>query len=474
MVLLLLVGTAIGGSVSFLQRPAYVSTAKAYVFVSTATNVGDLASSSAYTQQVAASFADIAGTSYVLRPVISRLNLRVSPAELAQAVSVTAVANESVLEIQATDSSARRSARIANAVADRLTTTVGSLTPQTNRATVIKVTVVDPAVPPSTPVRPLPLLYVGIGAAAGLVLGVLLALLREVLDTRVRTVRDVEAVTAVPVLGSTPLDGNLRRHPIALGEGVQGPLAETYRSLRTSLQFLSVDEGLRSVVITSSIASEGKSITALNLAVALAEAGERVVLVDADLRRPSISRLIGIDGTIGLTDVLIGTVDLDQALQAGDRQHLTVLPSGTVPPNPNELLQTRALDGLLDELEARFDRVVIDAPPILPVSDAAILAHRSSGALLVVAAGHVKRAQVDASMAAFAQTGAPVLGVVLTMVPPRESAAVTSGGYYRHAGDPVRPADRRIARSERSAGPPDRTEDEGTDPTDRPNREENP
>lgn len=446
-VVLTVVGLLAGAGVSSLQRPVYVATAKAYVAVASAANAGDLINSAQYTQQIAASFVDIAGTSYVLRPVITRLRLDVTPAELAESVSVTAATDEAVLVIQATDSSPTQAARIANAIAARLSTAVASLTPTGGR---VDVTVVDPAVPPASPISPVPLRDVGIGAAAGLVLGVLLAALRVLSDTRLRTAQEVRAVTALPILAATPRTA-LRRPASVFADDPQGQLAESFRSLRAALQFLDVDEGARSIVVTSSLGSEGTSVTAVNLAIALADTGERVLLVDADLRRPSVAGLLGLDGGVGLTDVLIDRVALDRAVQTDEQGLLAVLPSGPVPPNPNELLQSRALERLLGIVEDRYDRIVIDAPPVLTVSDAAIVAHRASGALLVIGSGRVKRAQLQGALDVFRQTRAPVLGIVLTMVPPRETSAGAAAGPSRKAGGRTRPTGAVRAFSVRSA-----------------------
>lgn len=427
--ILVAVGALVGAAVAFVQRPVYVATAKAYVSVASATNAGDLVNSAQYTQQVAASFADIAGTSYVLRPVIASLKLDTTPAELADEVAVTAATDEAVLSIEATDQSAVRAASIANAIAKRLSSAVASLTPTQGR---VDVTVVDPAVPPTSPISPVPTFDVGVGAAAGLLLGVVLAILRVLADTRLRTVQDVRAITTAPVLATTPLKGRSRRHAAAFGEDPDGPLAESYRGLRAALQFLDVDEGVRSIVVTSSVESEGKTVTAIDLAVALAETGERVLLVDADLRRPNVATLLGLDGSIGLSDVLIDRVGLEQAVQTDERGSLAALPSGGVPPNPNALLQSKVLERLLTELEDRYDRVVIDAPPVLSASDAAIIAHRASGALLLIGSGRVKRAQLQGALEVFRQTRAPVLGLVVTMLPPELMNA--GAGAYRHAG----------------------------------------
>jgi succinoglycan biosynthesis transport protein ExoP len=463
-VVLTLVGAGVGAIVASVQRPVYVATAKAYVAVASATSTGDLIDSAQYTQQIAASFADIAGTSYVLQPVIARLGLRRTAAELAASVSVTASPGEAVLEVEARDSSPAEAARIANAIGGRLSTAVASLTPAGGR---VAVTLVDPATPPGAPVSPVPLLDVAVGGGAGLVLGALLIALRALSDTRVRTAEDVRALTAAPILASTPEDDAVRRRPAVFDDDPQGPLAESFRALRVALQFLDVDDGARSVVVTSSVETEGKSVTALNLAVALAETGERVLLVDADLRRPAVADLLGLEGAVGLTDVLIDRTPLDQAVQSGEHGLLAVLPSGAVPPNPNELLQSHALERLIPVLERRYDRVVIDAPPVLAVSDAAILAHRASGALLVVRSGRVQRAQLQGALDALRRAKAPVLGIVLTMVPLRETDAGAALDATRRRRGPDRTA--------RSVRPPfvppeqgqvPRTEPEESEPVD--------
>ena len=180
------------------------------------------------------------------------------------------------------------------------------------------------------------------GLILGLLLGIAVAIARRLLDTKVRNEADLELVTSVPVLGVVPFDSDAEAHPVVIRDDPLSVRAEAVRRLRTNLQFVEAAEQSRSVVVTSSIPGEGKSTAALNLAASLSDAGLNVVLVDADLRRPSIARYVGLEGSVGLTTVLIGEADLDDVLQPWGESTLRVLPSGQVPPNPSELLGSGA------------------------------------------------------------------------------------------------------------------------------------
>jgi non-specific protein-tyrosine kinase len=211
--------------------------------------------------------------------------------------------------------------------------------------------------------------------------------------------------------------------------------AEAFRQLRTNLQFVDIDNSPRSIVVTSSIPAEGKSTTCANLAISLAQAGLKVVLVEGDLRRPQISDYMGIESAVGLTSVLIGRVALEDAIQPwGGDGLLFMLPCGPIPPNPAELLGSHGMAELVKQLEASADIVLIDAPPLLPVTDAAVLAALTDGAILVVASGKTRRDQVKLAAASLSNVGARLLGVVLTMVSGRSGDANSYSYEYRYAG----------------------------------------
>jgi succinoglycan biosynthesis transport protein ExoP len=427
MIVLAILGAAGGSAYAALQRPAYSATAQTYVSAKSAGSLGDAAAGVTYVQQAVAGYAQIATTSYVLKPVISGLQLRTTPAQLATQIQTTTSATTAVLEITATDQNPSRAIAIANAVAKQLSAAAVSLTPEsvatgaaaTATSASIKLTVVNPAVAPATASGPSRALVIAGAALAGLVLAVLIGLLRELFDTRVRTADDVERVTELPLLGTIRKDADVARHPLPVLDAARSSQAEAFRTLRTNLRYVELDDIARSLVITSSIESEGKSTTAANLALAAAGLGQKVLLVDADLRRPAVGRLFGIDDSIGLSDVLIGQVPLDGAVQEVAQSGLQVLPAGAVPPNPNELLQSKAMAELLARLHEQYDLVVFDTPPLLPVSDAAVLAVQAGGVAMVAASGRVQRSQLDAALRSLERVNARTVGVIVTMVPRR-------------------------------------------------------
>jgi receptor protein-tyrosine kinase len=194
--------------------------------------------------------------------------------------------------------------------------------------------------------------------------------------------------------------------------------------MRTNLQFLSVDDPPRVIVVTSSAPSEGKSTTAINLALSLAEAENSVVLVDGDLRRPTVSKYLDLVSAVGFSTVLSGAVPLSDVLQDTKFPRLTVLAAGATPPNPSELLGSHAAKRTLEELRSRFDFVIVDSPPLLAVTDAAVLATNADGALVMTRFGETKHEQLAHAVRSLRDAGANVLGAVFTLVP-------TSGpGYY--------------------------------------------
>ena len=206
--------------------------------------------------------------------------------------------------------------------------------------------------------------------------------------------------------------------------------AEAFRQLRTNLQFVDIEHPLRSVVVTSSVPGEGKSTTTCNLAITLAQAGLQVILVEGDLRRPRIADYMGMERAVGLTSVLLGRTQLDDALQAWGDGALQVLASGPLPPNSSELLGSQGMQDLLRELENRADIVLIDAPPLLPVTDAAVLGTLTSGLVMLIRSNQTRREQVARAVATVNAVGATLLGGVLNMVPTRGPDSYSYGYGY--------------------------------------------
>ncbi|MFT2710309.1 polysaccharide biosynthesis tyrosine autokinase [Clavibacter sp. Sh2126] len=435
--LALLLGVGAAAGYSLAQTPEYRASAKVFVSTQSAGSVTDLSQGNAFTQQAVKSYADVVSTPVVLEPVIAQLGLDETAETLAPRISASAAADTVIIEIAAEDQQAESAASIANAVAKSFSDVVGQLTAEnTGGQSQVKVTTLQEARIPAAPVSPRVPLNLALGALVGLALGIAVSVLRSTLDTRIRGERDLRLVTHAPVLGGIAFDPKAKERPLIVQSDPRSPRAESFRSLRTNLQFLDFGGRARSFVITSAVESEDKSTTTANLAIALSDAGARVAVIDADLRRPKLASYLGLEGAVGLTDVLIGRATLADVLQPWGNRNMFVLPAGQIPPNPSELLGSRTMVTLLKELEAEFDTVLIDAPPLLPVTDSAVLSKSAGGAILVVSSGRAHRGQVHAAIESLNSVGAEVLGVVLTMLPTKGPDAY---GYGQYGYSYVRP-----------------------------------
>ncbi|MGH3217628.1 MAG: polysaccharide biosynthesis tyrosine autokinase [Streptosporangiaceae bacterium] len=309
------------------------------------------------------------------------------------------------------------------------------------------VALVTPAQTPTSPSSPKPVEDALLGLIAGLALGLGAAFLRESLDDRLTSKEVAEHAGGGPVLAMTPAVTSWRRHKKPLVVTVAdptSPAAESYRSLRTSLQFARQGQPLRGIVVTSPGVDEGKTSTLANLGVVFAQAGERVVLVSGDLRRPRLGDFFGLDEQAGLTSVLLGQLTLEETLlPVPGFGRLTLLPSGPVPPNPAELLNSAQAQEIFARLRHHFDLVLIDSPPVLPVTDAAVLARHADATLLLAAAGQTRRADLHRAAEKLNQVNAQILGIVLNKV---SRQTERSYGYtysykpYRVEAPPVIPA----------------------------------
>jgi capsular exopolysaccharide synthesis family protein len=309
-----------------------------------------------------------------------------------------------------------------------------------------EVALVTPALTPVSPSSPKPVQDALLGLAAGFALGLGASFLRESLDDRLTSKEAAERAGGAPVLAMTPLVPSGRRSEptVTVLAEPSSPAAEAYRSLRTSLQFARQERRLRVIVVTSPAVGDGKTSTLANLGVVFAQAGERVLLVSCDLRRPKIGEFFGIDEQAGLTSILLGEHTLEQVLvPAPGVDRLTLLPAGPIPPNPAEVLngdQARAIFGRLRE---QFDLVLIDSPPVLPVTDAAILSQYADATLMLAAADQTRRADLHRAAEKLDQVGATILGIVLNKVTKQTSREYGYGygytyGYGRHEYRPFR------------------------------------
>jgi capsular exopolysaccharide synthesis family protein len=295
---------------------------------------------------------------------------------------------------------------------------------------------VTPAVASNIPVEPTPRRDAVLGGMVGLVLGLAIAFLFEHMDDTVKGKEDFDKATpGFPVLGMIPNVASWKRRDDAIVVSTMdptSPAAEAYRTLRTSISFLGVDRPMRTLQVTSASAGDGKSTTLANLAVALARAGVKVIVVGCDLRRPRIHEFFGLSNEVGFTSVLVGDVPLSRAIQVvPDESNLRLLASGPLPPNPSELLSSQRTYEVLVALQAEADIVLLDCPPVLPVTDAAVLSSRVDATLLVASARKTTKRHLSRAVELLRQVGAPLVGAVLNNISQGEQYGGYSYAVYR-------------------------------------------
>ncbi|MFI7169546.1 polysaccharide biosynthesis tyrosine autokinase [Rhodococcoides fascians] len=407
---------------SLLTTPQYESDARMFVFTSGGGSVSDNYQGNLFSQQRVASYSEIVTSQSLAARVLGVLPMDLTPSELAAKVKTTSTPDTVLFSIIVTDPSPARARDIANAMATELVTEVRELeTPEDGGSPSAGVKIFQEADASSAAVTPKTKRNLALGAAVGLLLGIALAVLRDRLDNTIKGRREIEAISGKALVGTIPFDKERKAHPAVDFQDLnQSASAEAFRELRTNLQFLEVDHPPRVIVVTSAIPSEGKTTTAVNLAVALAEAGHHVALVEGDLRRPRVSKYMGLIGSVGMSTVLAGQATVEEVLQPTKYEGLQAMASGPIPPNPSELLGSEASRALLIELRSRFDYVIVDGAPLLPVTDSAVLTTHADGALLVTRYGHTKSNELARAIGNLETIGARVLGVVLALTPSKK------------------------------------------------------
>ncbi|HVH94332.1 MAG TPA: polysaccharide biosynthesis tyrosine autokinase, partial [Nocardioidaceae bacterium] len=339
----LLIVVAVASIVTFRTTPEYQSRSRLFVST-TEQSTSDAYQGGLFSIQRVSSYADLVNGQELAGRVVDDLNLDMEPSELSKEISATVVPDTVILEVSATDPQPRQAQLICQTVAKELTEFVNDLeTPPGQRNAPIKASIVDSANLPESPVSPQPIRNLAVAIVLGLLLGIGLAVLRELLDTTVKGHDDIAAITDTPVLGGILFDSNAPKQPLLSDLPTHSPRMEAFRILRTNLQFVDVDRKMKVFVVTSSVPGEGKTSTASNTALALQNAGQRTLLIDGDMRRPQLSTLFSLEGSVGLTSILLGRISLGDAVQEHRASGLHVLTSGSLPPNPAELLQSDAM-----------------------------------------------------------------------------------------------------------------------------------
>lgn len=442
---LLVIGAVAGWTA--LQRPIYEASASLFVRTEPGASVADRSAGADYARQQIATYTDLADTPLVLDPAIESLGLPTSAQQVARHVSATVPQDTLLIKVTVRDSSAQGAADLADAVSASLRTEVMELESSSG----VELTIVTPATVPSEPISPDVFQNLALGLVSALLAGVLAAMVRDILDNKVRKAEDIRLLTDAAIMATVPAVRAENAVTMLDDDAAQGIQAEAYRELRTNLRFLDMQGSTRSLVVTSSVKDEGKSATSINLAAAVARSGLRVLLVDGDLRNPSIHRYLGLEGGAGLTTVLIGDADLEDVVQPLDPEGLFVLASGPLPPNPNELLDSARMTQFLDAATYHYDLVILDSSPLLAAADATVLARQVSGTLFVAGSGRVRRSQLIHALQKIQLVQGRLLGIVVNGVPRSDRTAYTQV-YGPSAAEQASPRDTPTAR-ERS-GPP--------------------
>lgn len=439
-----LVGGLLALGASLLTTPMYRSELQFYVTVAG----GESAAAAAYqgslgAQQRVQSYAALVRSSDVTKRVVEEAEADLSPTQVANATLATANAETVLLNVAVTDSNPERALELAQAFGEVLPGAISRLeTPDGGGPALAKLTVVNPPALPSAPVTPKTEQNVAIGLTLGLLAGIGLSLLLNSFDRRIKSKEQLESIAGKPIVGSIPFRRKEDRekgadHIVPFREG-HSPAAESFRRLRTNLQFLNVDNPPRVLVLTSSVASEGKSETAINLSLALAESGNRVLLIEADLRRPLVVSYMSMPDKVGFTTILTGQADFSAVVQETRHEGVDLLACGPLPPNPSELLASEVARTLVDELRQKYDFVIIDSPPLLPVTDGAILARIADGALLVVRSHRTTTDQLVQAVDSLEKADAPLLGLVtVANKPVKKGTAGYYDSYYYASSKPL-------------------------------------
>lgn len=425
---------------TFTRTPMYTASAQLFAtYRNTAadsSNANSYNAGASYISSQIATYPDLVKTEAVLQPVIDDLGLDTSVGALSRQVSASNPTDTMMLKVSVSDADPEMAAKIANAASASLRDQItGSLYSEGGSELIspVNLAIVQKAGTPGSPSSPNVKMNLAVGLAGGLVMGVIAAVLKDLLDRRVRTVADVQAIAETPILGTlTQGDVFTEKAPVMVGHASSRE-AEDLRRLRTNLTFMENGEGLSNViVVTSSSPSEGKTTTSSNLAVAFAENGAKVLLIDADVRNPSIAKSLDVENSVGLTHLVSGEVSSRDAIQKYWKSNLHVLTSGQQTLNPSVLLNSMAMKALIHQVADSYDHVIIDTAPMQVSNDAAVFAKEGAQLLMVAGLGVVEKRRLTATMDELETLDIEPVGMVLNFA---EQEKAKDSYYYYYYGE---------------------------------------
>ncbi|NEG89728.1 polysaccharide biosynthesis tyrosine autokinase [Bifidobacterium aerophilum] len=457
--LVVLIVVLAGGFV-FVSRQTPVYTATAQMFASFNHNIGDNGSNNGeqdpaelgfnqiqtentYVTSMLETLPTLVTTPAVLQPVIADLGLNTSVAELSDQIAI-GTSSSYFVNISVNDTDPQRAADIANAVGDSLKTQLSDDSYSSEKTYVLSylnLSVVKEASAPAEPSSPNVKSFMFKMALIGLVAAACVGLIIEVLDNRLRQMADLQRIVAAPVLGTIMKDAAFRdAKPVVVADPASNA-SESVRRLALNLAFISPDRTNRSnvIVITSSGAHEGKTTIAVNLAAALAEKGEKVLLIDTDLRKPSVARHLGLNGAVGLSHLLTGQVKSTDAIQQYWKPNFHILPAGDQTTNPSILINSNSMKSLLDEVSGLYDHVIVDTTPLRVANDAVVFAKDGARMLVVASQGVTIKKQLKDAMQELAMIDVPPVGSVFNLMQAKQGGDYYYyGSYAEHEGRGLR------------------------------------
>lgn len=430
---LLAVAASVAAALAFSARAVPVYEARAKIFIGPrAATVGDLSAALeelSFSREFLGSYAELLKSRPLAERVVEVESLSARPAELVNRIKTRIIPDTRIIELSVTDSSAAGAQGIANALAEIFVT---EGVQEFGGAAGVRAKIFEPALPPTRPVIPNTRRDGLLGGGLGLALGVGMAFLLAQLDTTLRSREQVErSLAPVPVLAAIPRASRKRKRMPWFELDPKSPTAEAFRTLRTNLHQSSAERPLRRVLVTSPCDEEGKTTVAVNLAASMAAAGINTILVESDLRRPVAHEYFGTPASPGITDAVFGRCEITQAIHRTRMANLAVLPAGTLPPNPSEVLASRRMTEILEKASGHADLLILDSPPALAVADASVVAPHVDGVILVIRSRRTHLASAQEAKAAFLPLPVGILGVVVNDVRPDRDHY--NHRYYRHS-----------------------------------------